>query len=136
MKAILNLASIALFGYICIAGLLYIFQRDLLYFPTEKYEHPFEQISVSSQGETIEVIILNKGRSRALIYFGGNGEAVVANAEEFSSNFSDVTIYLINYRGYGGSTGKPTESGNYADALAVYDHVNKEHSQLSVAGRS
>ncbi|NKB37950.1 MAG: alpha/beta hydrolase [Gammaproteobacteria bacterium] len=136
MKILLGIGSIVLFAYIGASVLLYIFQRDLLYFPTEKYEHPFDRFSISSQGETIELIVLNKGNSKALLYFGGNGEAVVANAEAFLSIFSDLTIYLVNYRGYGGSSGKPTESGICADSLTIYDEIIEHHTQLSVAGRS
>ncbi len=136
MKIILGISSIVLVTYLCAAGLLYIFQRNLLYFPTEKYEHPFERISISSQGETIEVIVLNKGHDKALIYFGGNAEAVVSNTEAFSSNFPDVTSYLVNYRGYGGSSGKPTESGIYTDSLTIYDEIKERHTHISVAGRS
>ena len=136
IKAILILASLVFFGYICVAGLLYAFQRDFLYFPTEKYEHPFERFGVSSEDETIEVIVLNRGNSKALMYFGGNGEAVISNAQDFSSIFSDTTIYLINYRGYGGSSGEPTESGIYTDALTVYDEIEELHAHISVAGRS
>jgi pimeloyl-ACP methyl ester carboxylesterase len=138
MKITRSLALAVLLGYIISAALMYVFQRDFLYFPTEEYEHPFERFGVSSQGETIEVIVLNRGEDKALLYFGGNGEAVVANAREFLSAFSDTTttVYLVNYRGYGGSSGEPTESGIYADALAVYDQIKGVHSHISVAGRS
>ena len=136
MKLALIISSVLLFCYICASLLLYLYQRDFLYFPTPKYQHSFERFSLASEGEKLEIIMLNKGNAKALIYFGGNAEAVVANAEEFSSNFSESTTYLVNYRGYGGSTGRPSEAGNYADALAVYDHVKKDHSQISVAGRS
>lgn len=135
-RALLGIIFLVLLVYISAAMLLYIFQRDFLYFPTQEYQHPFERISVSNQGETLEVIVLNKGNTKALIYFGGNGEAVVANAQEFSSKLSDVTTYLINYRGYGGSSGKPTESGIYSDALAIYDKIRARHTHISVAGRS
>lgn len=135
-KVILYSTFIAIFTYISAAGLLYLFQRSFLYFPSPQYEHPFERFGISSQGETIEVIVLNKGHNKALIYFGGNGEAVVANAENFASNFSNVTIYLVNYRGYGGSSGEPTEAGNYTDSLSVYDEIKERHSHISVAGRS
>jgi len=135
-KIILYSAFIAIFVYISAAGLLYLFQSNFLYFPTVKYEHPFERFGIFSQGETIEVVVLNKGHNKALIYYGGNGEAVIANAENFLSNFSNVTIYLVNYRGYGGSSGEPSEAGNYADSLTVYDEIKGLHTHISVAGRS
>ena len=136
MKTVLIISSVLLFCYICVSLLLYIFQRDFLYFPSPNIDHSFERFSLSNEGEKLKIIVLNKGNTKALIYFGGNAEAVVGNADEFSTYFTDTTTYLVNYRGYGGSTGKPTEAGLYADALAVYDHIKSEHSEISVVGRS
>ena len=48
---------------------------------------------------------------KALVYFGGNAEDVALNIPDFKHYFPDHTLYLVNYRGFGGSTGKPTESG-------------------------
>lgn len=136
MKTIIALILITLLSYMGIAGALYAFQRDLLYAPTQKYLHPFDKLKVTSDAETINLIVLNKGNRKALIYFGGNGEAVIANAEKFSKTFPDLTIYLVNYRGYGGSSGKPTELGLFKDALCVYDTIKEKHDNISAAGRS
>jgi len=136
MKIILFILKFSVFIYFLVAALLYFFQRDLLYSPSQKHEHPFKEIKVRNQGEVISVIVLNEGKSNALIYFGGNGEAVVFNAERFIPAFTDVTIYLVNYRGYGGSTGKPSESGLYSDALAIYDLIKPNHTKVSALGRS
>ncbi len=92
MKTIAALTLICVFAYLSAAGLLYVLQRDFLYFPTEKYQHPFDRAGVSSQGELIEVLVLNEGNDKALIYFGGNGEAVVAGANEFASNLPDCNV--------------------------------------------
>ncbi len=35
----------------------------------------------------------------------------------------NINILLFDYRGYGKSTGKPSEAGLYTDAQAVYDYV-------------
>lgn len=35
----------------------------------------------------------------------------------------NINILLFDYRGYGRSTGKPSESGFYTDARAVYNYV-------------
>jgi hypothetical protein len=50
---------------------------------------------------TVQIIVLNEGNDEALIYFGGNAEQVIANAQEFSPTFANKTISLVNYRGYG-----------------------------------
>jgi len=72
----------------------------------------------------------------ALIYFGGNAEDVSLNMRSFSAGFPESAIYLLHYRGYGGSTGKPSEGALFADALTLFDEVHSEHPQITVVGRS
>ena len=50
--------------------------------------------------------------------------------------FSGYTIYITNYRGYGGSSGLPTEDALFADALTIFDRVKQRHSSVDVIGRS
>ena len=51
-----------------------------------------------------------------------------------------LSVLLFDYRGYGKSSGEPSESGFYADALASYDHLimrqGVRSEQLVVFGRS
>ena len=42
----------------------------------------------------------------------------------------------MDYRGYGGSTGEPTEKGLYSDALKLYDTIKGKHNRISIGGRS
>ena len=107
-----------------------------MYFPTENITHNYDLDNFSNENETIEVIVLNKGKNKALLYFGGNAESVIYNAEDFLRTFPLHTVYLFNYRGYGGSTGQPTEKGIYSDALFLFDKVQQKHSKISVMGRS
>ena len=63
-----------------------------------------------------------------LLYFGGNAEDVAGNIDAlFAAALPDRSFYLVNYRGYGGSSGRPTEEGLFVDGLAVFDHVRREH---------
>lgn len=48
----------------------------------------------------------------------------------------DHTVYLVNYRDYGGSSGKPSETGLFADALNIFDHIKTKHTAISAMGRS
>ena len=92
-----------------------------------KIPHSFPQLKLVNQYETIEVIVLNEGKNEALLYFGGNAEAVIYNAEDFLTAFPLHTVYLLNYRGYGESTGYPTENGIFSDALLLFDKVQEKH---------
>lgn len=122
--------------YLAVGLLLRINQRKLLYFPTKSIAHPYGRRVFKNDQQLIEVIVLNKGQSRGLLYFGGNGESVVYNVPDFGKIFPDYTVYLVNYRGYGGSTGAPSEQALYADAQHIYDTVKKSHSAIAVIGRS
>jgi hypothetical protein len=116
---------------------LYATQRAQIYFPTPAVDHAAAQaLWVESQGERIKVWAVVRSGSRALLYFGGNAEDVAGNVELFVEAFPDRSLYLVNYRGYGGSSGRPSESGLVADALAVFDRVQRQHAEVAVMGRS
>jgi hypothetical protein len=135
-KSIQNVIYTLLGIYLLGFALLYVFQRNLLYMPTPVYSHNYEELSLLNEDVTVQIIVLNQGNDEALIYFGGNAEPVIANAQDFSSAFGNKTIYLVNYRGYGGSSSKPTQAGLFSDALAVFDKVKTQHSQVAIMGRS
>ena len=122
--------------YSLTCALMYFLQRKLLYYPTRKIPHNFPQFKLVNQNESIEEIVLNEGKNEALLYFGGNAESVIYNAEDFLTSFPLHTVYLLNYRGYGQSSGHPTEKGIFSDALLLFDKVQEKHNNISVIGRS
>ncbi len=122
--------------YVLIGVILFFSQRKFLYFPSEKISHNYGVEIISNENETIEVIVLNKGQTDALLYFGGNAEPVIYNGDDFLREFPMHTVYLFNYRGYGGSTGHPTENGINSDALVFFDKIQGKHSEISIIGRS
>ena len=122
--------------YLLACAVMYLLQRKLIYYPTGKIPHSFPQLKLVNQNETIEVIVLNEGKNEALLYFGGNAEGVIYNAEDFLTAFPLHTVYLLNYRGYGESTGHPTEKGIFSDALLLFDKVQEKHQKISAIGRS
>jgi len=73
---------------------------------------------------------------RALIYLGGNGEDASMAVPVFATSFPDRAIYGLHYRGYGGSSGAPSESALFQDALTLFDEVHGTHSRIDVIGRS
>ena len=73
-----------------------------------------------------------------ILYFGGNAEDVLYTAST-ASNIDARAVVVVNYRGYGGSTGEPGQKALYDDGLAIYDYaiksgVRAEH--IVVMGRS
>lgn len=137
MKKILRKISILLlFGYVGTGLFLYLNQRSLLYFPTPNIPTPYTKMTFQNEGETINTIVLNRGHKNAIIYFGGNAESMARSSAEISRQFPKLTVYLMDYRGYGGSTGEASEEGLYSDALKLYDSIISKHDHISIGGRS
>ena len=132
-----SVAGLALLLYAAVCAFLYVIQRNLIYYPTpESRSAGAVDLRIESDGESLQVWQLNPGRSEAILYFGGNAEDVSANIPDFDRALPGYTIYLINYRGYGGSTGEPSEAALFADAERVYDRVREEHRSVHAMGRS
>lgn len=116
--------------------MLYSFQRGFIYFPTHVVNHDFEEIEFENDGEKIRLISLNRTAKNAVLYFGGNAESVAYTAQEFEHNLPSFSVYLVNYRGYAGSSGFPSEQGLYSDALSIYDKLDSQYANVFVFGRS
>lgn len=133
----MSILTTILLIYAGCCGYLYVAQRSFIYFPVPAaLTGAAEDLRFDIDGETIQVWRLNGVRERALIYFGGNAEDVTQNIPQFSRLFPDRTVYLANYRGYGASTGRPSEEALLGDAGAIYDRVAGLHTTTAVAGRS
>jgi len=140
LKLIYTILLTVLISYIVVGILLTIFQRKLIYFPTEKSKHSFNQKIFDSDGQKIIVVRMNNEINNisdsAILYFGGNAESVVDTAYDFHNKIIHQPIYFVNYRGYGGSSGTPEEQGLYIDALNIYDAISAKYKNISVIGRS
>ncbi len=137
MKSVIKKISILLlFGYVGMGLFLYMNQRDFLYFPTPDVSTPYAEMALQNEGASINVIVLNKGYENAILYFGGNAESMAGSSDYIAQQFPTFTVYLMDYRGYGGSTGEPTENGLYSDALKLYDTIKPKHNRISIGGRS
>ncbi|MCG6929302.1 MAG: alpha/beta hydrolase [Desulfofustis sp.] len=123
--------------YVCLCLYLYVRQRSLLYFP-----HPPSRCEdaavhwLHNHGQRLKIWTVERGGGPALIYFGGNAEDVSQNIPFFKQTASQYSLFLMNYRGFGGSSGNPSEAGLYADGLALYDWIRTQHRRIVVMGRS
>jgi len=134
---VLTLLSTALVAYLLLCAWLYATQRGQIYFPTPETDHAgAEALWIESQGERIKVWAVRRPGRKAFLYFGGNADDVAAHIDAFAAALPEHSLYLVNYRGYGGSSGRPSEAALFADALAVYDTVQRHHSDIVVLGRS
>jgi uncharacterized protein len=123
--------------YALLCAAMYFAQDRLLYFPSPEVDRPGARaLHLRSGAETVKVWELHAGAHPAVIYFGGNGEDVGFNIPDLDRHLPDRAFYLVNYRGYGGSSGVPRENALIADAEVVYDWVRARHDSVVVMGRS
>ena len=137
MKFIATTTGIVCLLYFTAALSLYLMQRKFIYYPTPVAAHPLSEIVIEAiDGTRLNVVVGNAGKNEAVIYFGGNAESNAHSAPDLVAQLSDKTIYSVNYRGYGGSDGTPTESNLFKDAEVIFDTIAATHSNVSVIGRS
>lgn len=134
MRALAVALSILVLLYVALCAAMFFRQRSLLYHPHPASGEPRMEMQV--EGAKLRVVHRPAAGPKALIYFGGNGEDVSGNLQALNAALPDHALYLLHYRGYGGSTGEPSEAALFADALALYDQVAATHPEVEVVGRS
>lgn len=121
--------------YAGLCAVLFFAQRSLLFHPVPAAGGaPTTELEVP--GALLRIATQPHDGPRAVLYFGGNAEDVSWTLRELTELFPGRAIYAQHYRGYGGSTGRPTERALHADAAAVFDRVRSRHAEVDVIGRS
>jgi fermentation-respiration switch protein FrsA (DUF1100 family) len=112
-------------------AVLYFRQREML-FPIPPvgrtapvaagFPEAEEHVLSTADGERIIVWhVAARAGHRVVIYLPGNGDALAYLVGRFRDITSDGTgLIALAYRGYSGSSGRPSEKGLLADAAAVY----------------
>jgi uncharacterized protein len=122
--------TFALVFYGGFVALLYVTQRSLQYFPESYRTAPAaaglpeaEEVVVdTADGERVLLWHLPpRGDKPVILYLHGNGGALRHRVDRFRALTADGTgLVALSYRGYSGSTGRPTEAGLLEDAAAAY----------------
>ena len=125
----------AVVAYGAVVAFLYLQQRSLQY-PRDATRVDLARAAIpraeeatltTSDGERIIVwIVPPESGKPVLLFFHGNGGTVANRARRFRELAEDgIGLVAVSYRGYGGSTGSPTETGLNRDAHAAYDEAVK-----------
>lgn len=126
----------------------YFIQEKLIFKPEKlhrsfefKYEAPFKELFFDIEpGVSINGLHFHRENPKGLIlYFHGNTRSIKGWAK-YARDFYryDYDVVLIDYRGFGKSTGKRTEKKMLSDVQFVYDKLllNYPEDHLIVYGRS
>lgn len=135
MRLLTMLLRVVVVAYLGLFGGLYAFQDKLLYnidpvrtSPAEAGLSDVMEVKLATpDGETL---VGWYGKARAgqptLLYFHGQGGTLVARKPRFQRFMKDgLGVYMITWRGYGGSTGSPSEKNNVADARLAYEALKR-----------
>jgi fermentation-respiration switch protein FrsA (DUF1100 family) len=146
--------AVVVLAYLAVVLAFWIGQNRLIYYPGPTPGPPPSSSSVDLREEWIEtkdgerlhawIATPRKDKegssARGVLVCHGNAGNIATRvpvAEAFAS-FGFATL-LFDYRGYGGSSGKPTEEGTYLDAEAAFDRFADllgSPSRIAVYGES
>ena len=121
-------------GVIVLCGgfvaVMYVAQRSLQYFPEKarlppvaaNFSEAEEIVLDTPDGEKIVVWHVPPREGRPVVlYMHGNGGSLFHRAERFRAIIAEGNgLVGLSYRGYGGSTGRPTEAGLKTDGETAY----------------
>ena len=132
-RMLMWLAIICLCLYAGAAIVLYTVQRSLMYFPDTAHTTPAqaglaaaEEVPlIAADGVHISAWhVAAKDGKPVVLYLHGNGGSLHYRVERFKKLAADgIGLVALEYRGYGGNPGSPSERGFIADAEAAYAYA-------------
>ena len=143
VKAIvISLLAVVLGSYIVLFALIYFFQdaianKTSAFFQPRSISAEAAQALVASDVEAIHLttpdgarlsgwLVRNstQAQSPLVIYFDGSGSES-SKMIPYARKLDGWSVALIRYRGFGPSTGTPSQANAFADATLIYDTLSK-----------
>ena len=153
MKTLVNLVGFLLVGYGILLVCVYLFQSRLVYFPniagTDPAANPsrlglsYEEVDFSStDGVRLHGWFIPAPAARGvLLFFHGNAGNITHRLDSIAIfNRLGLSVFIFDYRGFGQSSGRPTEQGTYDDAEAAWHYLTAQRrvapADIVIFGRS
>ncbi len=124
--------------YVAIVALMYVFQRDMMYFPDQIRRVPPSYYPMLAGVQEIELKTSDglkvyawyapapEGRPTVTIFHGNGGSLRSQRYRLAYFKEAGMGVLLLAYRGYAGSDGRPSEDGLYVDARTALDWLNAQ----------
>jgi fermentation-respiration switch protein FrsA (DUF1100 family) len=136
VRVLTTLVVVPFVAYLAVLFCLFVFQRQLLYFPDTSRP---ELGGLSALGvrevtlRTTDGLSLRswhlppRGDRPVIVYFHGNGGSIAHRTERLQRfGRQGYGVLMVEYRGYGGNPGSPSEVGLFDDARAAFDFLQHE----------
>ena len=125
-RALIRVAIYGSASYIAICALLYAIQDSFVYFPTTSnvaLRTPVEEYELSpSESETVTLhgyVANPQSKGPVVVFFTGNAGDARSYVDLLAK--LEATVVLTNYRGYGKSSGSPSEEAILSDSKFIID---------------
>jgi len=136
MAIFIFLLSIAAVVYVGLSVMLFVMQSRVLYQPMRGYDYDpsdyglaYEAVSLDTpDGQTLAGwYVPAEGAERTILFCHGNAGNISHRLDTLKM-FHELGLncLIVDYRGYGQSTGRPTEIGTKIDMLAGFQWLVKE----------
>jgi hypothetical protein len=149
-RVVLRLAIIAFLTYAGVAMFVELIQARLIYFPSKEYHSTptdvglvYESVDLkTTDGETVVAwyVPSREGKGTILFCHGNAGNISDRLVTIQTLHRLGYNALLFDYRGYGESTGNPSEKGTYLDAEAAWIHLTEKRdepgSRIAIMGES
>src|SRR6056297_264864 len=139
MKSFTSLLLLVGLLYVALVAFIWFRQASLLFLPgmpsREIVATPadiglrYEALRLATaDGEELDAWFVPAPRERAVLLFFHGNAGNISHRLDSVKIFHDLglSVLIFDYRGYGRSTGRPTEPGTYEDARAAWRHLVKD----------
>jgi len=139
-------------AYGAVLVLVYLFQSHLVYFPgtgreavvtPQSYGLRYESVPIrTADGETLDAWWVPAENARGTVLFFHGNAGNISHRIDYLQMFHRLrySTLIVDYRGYGKSSGTPSEEGTYRDAEAAWEHLRHarmaQPQDIVVAGES
>lgn len=133
-----GIVLIAVAMYVALGAFIYFFQSRLLYLPgipsrahmatPKALGLDYEPVRIeTADGETLDAWFIPAAKRRGtLLFFHGNAGNISHRLQSIAVFHAlGLDVLIVDYRGYGASTGAPSEEGTYADAMAAWRYLTE-----------
>ena len=128
-------------AYGAVLVLVFVFQSHLVFFPgmgrevmlsPQSYGLRYETVELrTADGETLQAWWVPADNARGVVLFFHGNAGNISHRLDYLLMFNRLryTTLILDYRGYGKSTGSPSEEGTYRDAEAAWEYLR--HARLA-----
>lgn len=137
MRMLFSLSIVAAIAYCALALVIFIAQPGLIYYPEpgrniiaapDYVGLAYEPVEISTtDGETLHGWFVPAPAAKGtMLFFHGNA-GNISHRMEYLLMFHRLgyNTFIFDYRGYGQSSGSPSESGTYLDAQAAWRYLTE-----------